>query len=116
MLVVENSADKASLLSRLLGRLSHDVGVVCDGPSAEEARRHRPKVILLDIGLPGMDGYEVARRLRSEEWSRETLTAALSEFGQPEDPHPSRAAGYDDHLVKPVIVDDLKSLLVLRSG
>ena len=79
-----------------------------DGPSAlAEARSFRPEVVLLDIGLPGMDGYEVARALRSEPDGEQALIVAVSGYGQPEDRERSRVAGFDQHLLKPVTPERL---------
>ena len=82
-----------------------------DGPTAiEVARAHRPEVVLLDIGLPGMDGYEVVERLRTEECCKDALIIAVSGYGQEEDRRRSREAGFDHHLVKPVDYDALMTL------
>ena len=74
------------------------------------ARGHRPEVVLLDIGLPGMDGYEVLKRLRAEGCCEGALIIAVSGYGQPEDLRRSREAGFDRHLVKPVDYDALMEL------
>ena len=74
-------------------------------------RAHRPEIVLLDIGLPGMDGYEVARRLRTEECCRSSLIIAVSGYGQPEDLRRSKEAGFDHHLVKPVDYEVLMSVM-----
>lgn len=71
----------------------------------------RPDLIFLDIGLPRMDGYEVARRIRASEWGATTRLVALTGWGQPEDHARSRAAGIDEHLVKPVDFSVLESLV-----
>jgi CheY-like chemotaxis protein/two-component sensor histidine kinase len=110
VLVVDDSVDMARSMARLLKLLGHDVGVAHDGPSAiEEAKAHRPDIILLDIGLPGMDGYQVARRLRDEGFDR-TLIIAVSGYGEGTARTRSLESGFDHHLVKPV---DLHSLLAL---
>jgi CheY-like chemotaxis protein len=75
------------------------------------ARRFAPEVILLDIGLPGMDGYEVASWLRREEWCKAVLIVAVSGYGQDEDLRRSKEAGFDHHLIKPLDHDALLSLL-----
>ena len=69
------------------------------------------EIILLDLGLPGMSGYEVARRLREEQASRHALIIAVSGYGQEEDRHRTQAAGFDHHLVKPISYDELFTLL-----
>ena len=84
-----------------------------DGPSAiEAARDYRPDFVLLDIGLPGMDGYEVARRLREDEWCKDAVIIAISGYGQEEDRRRSKEAGFDHHLVKPI---DHEALVMLLS-
>jgi CheY-like chemotaxis protein len=89
-----------------------DVRIVHDGPAAlEEARCFRPEVVLLDIGLPGLDGYHVAHALRSEEWGRQILLIAVSGYGEDEARRRSRAAGCDHHLVKPVDPAELIDLM-----
>jgi CheY-like chemotaxis protein len=103
-------------LSRLLKLLGHDIRTAYDGPSAiAEALAFRPEYILLDIDLPGMDGYEVAKRLRSE-GLRTTVTIAITGYGQEEDRRRSREAGFDHHLVKPLDFDALVSLIVQPVG
>jgi CheY-like chemotaxis protein len=111
VLVVDDNADNAAGLSRLLKRAGHDVRVADDGRSAlVVARGHRPEVVLLDIGLPGMNGYEVLKRLRAEGCCEGALIIAVSGYGQPEDLRRSREAGFDRHLVKPVDYDALMEL------
>lgn len=75
------------------------------------AGAYRPEVILLDIGLPAIDGYEACRRIRSEAWGRDMLVIALTGWGQAEDRRKSAEAGFDHHLVKPVDVARLEALL-----
>jgi PAS domain S-box-containing protein len=112
VLVVDDNTDNARGLARLLKLLGHDVQVAYDGKAAvEAARAHRPEIVLLDIGLPGMDGYEVVKRLRTGECCRDSLIIAVSGYGQPDDLRRSREAGFDHHLVKPVDFDALLRLL-----
>jgi CheY-like chemotaxis protein len=89
----------------------HEVHVAHDGPAALEAARvHPPELVLLDIGLPGMDGHEVARRLRLN--ARNGLQIiALTGYGREEDRSRSREAGFNDHLVKPIDPEDLRRML-----
>jgi PAS domain S-box-containing protein len=102
ILVVDDNRDTATTCAMLLKSLGHDVATSYDGLDAlEQARTLRPNVLFLDIGLPGMNGYELARTLRDEGFERETLVA-VSGYGQPEDRRRSREAGFDHHLVKPV--------------
>jgi CheY-like chemotaxis protein len=97
---------------RLLKLLGNDVVVAQDGLSAVEmARGFRPEFVLLDIGLPGMDGYEVAAALRQDARLKETIIIGVSGYGQEEDRRRSQAAGFNHHLVKPVDFDKLVSLL-----
>jgi PAS domain S-box-containing protein len=111
VLVVDDNLDAAETLAELLALSGHDVRTAHDGPAAlEAAGRFRPEVVLLDIGLPGMDGCEVARRLRGQEGATRALLAALTGYGQEEDRLRSREAGFDTHLVKPV---DPKALFAL---
>lgn len=113
ILVVDDNVDAASALGRMLARLyGQEVQVAHDGPSAlAAAQGYRPDVILLDIGLPGMDGYEVARRLRGRPEFGGTLIVALTGWGQESDRQRSKEAGFDRHLVKPVEPEDLQKLL-----
>jgi PAS domain S-box-containing protein len=113
ILVVDDNVDGAVSLARLLELLhGHEVQVAHDGPSAlEVADRFRPEVVLLDIGLPGMDGHEVARRLRARPEFGRTPLVALTGWGQESDRRRSREAGFDHHLVKPVDLDALSGLL-----
>jgi CheY-like chemotaxis protein len=111
VLVVDDNTDTARGLARLLRLLGHDVRLAHSGPEGlEAARDFRPGAVLLDIGLPGMDGYEVARRLRQGECP-EVLIIAITGYGQDEDRQRSRAAGIDHHLVKPVDHDALLAVL-----
>ncbi len=83
-----------------------------DGPAAVAvARVYRPEVVLLDIGLPGMDGYEVARALRADPELDQTIVVAMTGYGQPEDLRRSRHAGFNEHLVKPVDPQALERVL-----
>jgi PAS domain S-box-containing protein len=111
-LVVDDSLDAAHSLALLLENLGADVRTATDGPTAlSELEAYRPSVILLDIGMPGMDGLEVARRARQRSDSRDFTVIALSGWGQDEDRHRSRDAGVDYHMVKPVDLDELGRLL-----
>jgi CheY-like chemotaxis protein/anti-sigma regulatory factor (Ser/Thr protein kinase) len=108
VLVVDDYADAAASMAALLRVDGHDVRVVHNGPAAiEAAREFKPDVALLDIGLPGMSGFEVARALRGSPETRECYLVAVSGYGQPEDQRLSGEAGFDRHLVKPV---DLRAL------
>jgi CheY-like chemotaxis protein len=111
VLVVDDNADAARSLSMLLEMNGHEVHTCHDGPSAlRAAEAFGPEVVLLDIGLPGMDGFEVARRLREQTVPQQPLLVALSGYGQAEDQRRSREAGFDHHLVKPADPEVLTAL------
>jgi PAS domain S-box-containing protein len=112
VLVVEDNRDAAETLRVLLGLLGHDVEVVHSGPEGVEAARRRPpEVVLCDIGLPGLDGYGVARALRQEPATAGARLIAVTGYGSDEDRRRSREAGFDLHLTKPVDPADLQPLL-----
>jgi len=112
VLVVDDSRDSANSLARLLTVLGHDVAIAYDGPEAlVKASEKIPEVILLDIGLPGMNGYEVARQLRADKSFAETIVVALTGYGSAGDRVQSQGAGFNAHLVKPVDLDALQQLL-----
>jgi signal transduction histidine kinase/CHASE1-domain containing sensor protein/CheY-like chemotaxis protein len=117
VLVVDDNVDAAMTLSEAVRFDGHDVRVAHDGPSAlQEAAAFSPEVVLLDIGLPGMDGYEVVRRLRELPQTHGALIVALTGFGQDSDRRRAIAAGFDDHLVKPVDLDTVTAVLRRRLG
>ncbi|MBY0527279.1 MAG: PAS domain S-box protein [Gemmataceae bacterium] len=112
VLVVDDKVDAVESLARLLNLIGHETRTAQDGPAAlEQARRFRPDVVLLDIGLPGMDGYEVARRLRQRPETARAQLVAVTGYGQEEDRRLSREAGFDLHLVKPVDLTVLQELI-----
>ena len=112
ILVVEDNHDAAELLADHLGFVGHDVTVTYDGPAAlEAAPRVLPHVVLLDIGLPRMDGYEVARQLRHDPRLRGAVLIAVTGYGQEEDRRRSREAGFAHHLTKPVDPSTLERLI-----
>ena len=112
ILVVDDNVDLTRALTTLLSRFGYEVQAVYDGYAAIEAARiHQPEVVLLDIGLPGMDGYEVARRLRVEEGFRDTTIIAITGYGQEDGYDHSRAEGFNHHLIKPVQIETLVALL-----
>jgi CheY-like chemotaxis protein len=111
VLVVDDNEDAASLLAEVLESNGHHVGTAFDGPSALDAAvALNPEVAVLDIGLPVMDGYELAERLRARQPGLRQLIA-LSGYGQPSDRERSAAAGFAVHIAKPVSVDELLRLL-----
>jgi CheY-like chemotaxis protein len=103
VLVVDDNIDAAYSIAKILQLFGHDVRCEHDGAAAlGAAREYRPDVVVLDIGLPGMDGYEVARRLRSMDELPGPRIVAVTGYGQDEDRRRSREAGFDEHLTKPV--------------
>jgi signal transduction histidine kinase len=111
IVIVEDNADVRELLRLKLRRLGHDVEAVGDGHSAVETIcGSRPDMALVDIGLPGMDGYEVAAQVR-EKLGRDVVLVAVSGFGQPEDKRRALDAGFDEHITKPADVNDIEGLL-----
>jgi CheY-like chemotaxis protein len=105
--------DAAESLALVLRAAGHRVWTAHSGPAALQAAPEvRPEAVVLDIGLPGMDGYEVARRLRGE--ASGPLLVALTGYGQDEDRRRSREAGFHHHLVKPVDPEELERLLAQR--
>lgn len=112
ILVVDDDRDSTVSLSMLLQIMGHEARVAHDGPQAVDLiGEYRPDVVLLDIGLPGMNGYEVARKIRQESWGRQITLIALTGWGQEEDRRQSEEAGFDYHLVKPVEAPALSQLL-----
>ncbi|MBX9583084.1 MAG: response regulator, partial [Gemmataceae bacterium] len=112
VLVVDDNRDAAESLALLLEVLGHPVWAAHDGPAAlAAAREHRPEVVLLDVGMPGMNGYEVAARLRAMPEAAGAAVVAVTGFGQEADRQRSREAGFDHHLVKPVDPETLQELL-----
>jgi signal transduction histidine kinase/ActR/RegA family two-component response regulator len=115
ILVVDDNPDAADSLARLLADDGHEVRVARD---AEEAMREfvsfRPDTVVLDIGLPDVSGYEIARRIRKELWGQAVRLVALTGWGQEEDRRRSREAGFDEHVIKPI--DPAALLTLLRSA
>ncbi len=112
ILVVDDSHDSADSLARVLRRMGHHVETAYDGPSGRDlAQSLVPDLIFLDIGLPGMDGFEVARALRQDPALDATQIVALTGYGTTADRRRSADAGFDDHLVKPVEFDSLRNVL-----
>jgi CheY-like chemotaxis protein len=112
VLVVDDHADTADSTALMLRLHGFAVDCARDGCAALEAvRRDAPDVVLLDIGLPGLDGYEVARRLRREPARKRPLLIAVTGYDQPRDRERSREAGIDLHLAKPVDPDALDAIL-----
>jgi CheY-like chemotaxis protein len=117
IVVVDDHADGADTLAQLLRGLGHDVRVAYNGPNGIAlTQSFDPDLVLLDIGLPGMDGYEVARRLQSEGAADgRAIIVAVSGYGQDVDRNRARQAGFSHHFVKPVEFDTLQKLLTSYS-
>jgi PAS domain S-box-containing protein len=118
VLVVDDNPDATESMAMLLGLWGHDVTTAKDGAAAlAAARREHPQVVLLDIGLPGMDGYEVARRIRADAETKRAVLVAMTGYGQAEDRQRAHATGFALHLVKPVEPEALRRALeVIEHG
>ena len=103
VLVVDDNRDAAESLAMFLELSGHTVQTAYDGEEAlEAAENFRPEVVLLDLGMPKLNGYEVCRRIREREWGEHPLIVAQTGWGQDDDKARTREAGFDGHLVKPV--------------
>ena len=112
VLIVDDDDDSAESLALLVRHLGSEARIAGDGPTAlASVVRHRPHLVLLDLGLPGMGGYEVARRTRALSEGRDALLVAVTGWSQTDAGERGREAGFDHHLVKPLELDDLRRLL-----
>jgi len=112
ILVVDDNVDSADSLAMLLRLMGHHVRTAYDGPGALDAvEERRPDLLLLDIGLPRVDGYQVAAQLRRDEANRHLFLIAMTGYGLEEDRRRSQEAGFNAHLVKPIDLDALTTLL-----
>jgi CheY-like chemotaxis protein len=112
ILVVDDNADALDSLSRLVTLMGNEVRRANDGLEAlEVARTFQPDVVLMDLGMPNLNGYDAARRLRQEPWGRELFLVATTGWGQDEDRRRTAEAGFDRHLVKPIAVASLRDVL-----
>jgi two-component system, sensor histidine kinase len=112
ILVIDDNSLAARTLQIFLADKGHQVELAVTGPQGlEKARQFLPQVVLCDIGLPGLDGYSVARQLRQEQGSNEMFLIAVSGYGQEEDQERAKTAGFDAYLVKPISLKDLERLL-----
>lgn len=117
ILVADDNPDNVDSLALLLQMIGHEVHVAVDGRAAlAAAERFRPDVILLDLGMPELDGYEVCRAIRRMDWGCEVLIIALTGWGQDEDRRRTGSAGFDHHLTKPLHFGELEALLVQRAN
>jgi CheY-like chemotaxis protein len=106
-----DSAESMAMMLRLMG--GNEVRTVHDGVQAvEEAEAFRPDLILLDIGMPRMNGYEAARKIRQQSWGQETVLVALTGWGQEEDRRQAAEAGFNRHFTKPVDPLEIEKLVV----
>ena len=117
IVIADDNRDSADSMAMLLEAGGHEVHVAYDGAEAVAAAdKTRPDVILLDIGMPKMDGFECARAIRSQPWAAGTLLIALTGWGQEEDKRRAVEAGFDRHLTKPVDPVTLEAVLQVASG
>ena len=115
ILVVDDNRDSANSLAALLRMAGHEVDVAHDGEQAiVRAEAFRPSVILMDIGMPNLSGYEATKRIREYEWAKGMFIVALTGWGQSSDREHSRNAGCNAHLVKPVTLEELNAHLADR--
>jgi len=112
ILVVDDNLDSAESMAMMLKLSGHEVATAHDGlEGLKLAQEFQPDVVLLDIGMPKLDGYEAARSIRQQSWGRDMMLVALTGWGQAEDKRRSHEAGFDAHLVKPVDFDALETLV-----
>jgi len=117
ILIVDDNADAVTTFASLLKLMENDVRTAASGPEAIElARQYRPEIVLLDIGLPGMNGYDVAKALRRDLGNGGTLIVAVSGYGAEQDQRRSADAGFDAHFVKPMEISALQEFLASREG
>ena len=113
ILIVDDNVDAATMLSLMLKKMGNETRTAADGPAGvAAAEAFRPEIIIMDIGLPKMNGYEACSHIRKQPWGRDIRIIALTGWGQAEDRQKSRDAGFNAHLVKPVDIEELKALLV----
>ena len=112
VLVVDDNVDAAKSLGMLLELSGQQVSIAHDGHEGiQKAKDFRPELVLLDIGMPGMDGYEVCRRLRQDKATRDSILIAITGWGLEEDRERALQEGFDCHLVKPVELNTLVKML-----
>jgi CheY-like chemotaxis protein len=113
VLIVDDNEDAAETLRLLMKSIGGgDVHTASNGPDAlATAAKLHPDVVLLDLSMPGMDGYELARRMRAEIWGKEALLVALTGCGQDQHRRRSQEAGFDRHMIKPADADALRAVL-----
>ena len=116
ILVVDDNTDGVASLSMLLAMIGHETATAFDGFEAiSVAQKFKPHIVLLDLDLPKLDGYEACRRIRGEEWGKTMMLVAVTGLGGEEDRMKSLEAGFDMHLVKPVSAETLMVVLAAAS-
>jgi len=114
VLLVDDNPDVLESLRRAVSLLGHEVRGARDGQEALEiGRTFQPDIVLMDLGMPNLNGYDAARRLRQEPWGRELLLIAVTGWGQDDDRRRTAEAGFDRHLTKPIATADLQDVLEL---
>ena len=117
ILIADDNRDAADTMGMLLELGGHEVIIAHSGKQALElGRQHRPDVVILDIGMPDINGYDVARTARNEDWGISAYMIALTGWGQAEDKERARMAGFDRHLTKPVDPDLVEEILKEHMG
>jgi CheY-like chemotaxis protein len=112
ILIADDNADSAESMGMLLRLMGNDVRIASDGLEAvEQAAAFQPDIVLMDIGMPRLDGYEAARRIRNQPWSRDTLLVAVTGWGPSDDDEEATAAGFDRHFTKPLDPAELRRLV-----
>ena len=112
ILIADDNADSAESMGMLLRLMGNDVRIASDGLEAvEQAASFQPDIVLMDIGMPRLDGYEAARRIRKQDWSRDTLLVAVTGWGPTDDSDDATAAGFDCHFTKPLDPAELRRLV-----
>jgi len=112
IVVADDNEDSAQSFAMLLSFSGHEVRIAHDGAEAlNTLREFRPDVAFLDIGMPGLTGYEVAQAVRAEPWGRQVTLIAVTGWGQPDDKLRARSAGFDQHLIKPIDPAEVDRLL-----
>jgi CheY-like chemotaxis protein len=113
ILVADDNENAATLLAMLLDAMGNEVRTAHDGQMAFQlAEEFRPDIVILDLGMPKVDGYETARQIRQEPWGKEMILAALTGWGQEEVKRRTKEAGFDHHFVKPVEPEEIQMLLI----
>jgi CheY-like chemotaxis protein len=116
MLVVDDNRDSAESLALLLKLTGHETHTALDGEAAlTAAQETKPDVVLLDIGMPKLNGYDACRKIRSETWGKNMILIAQTGWGQEDDRRRTEEAGFDGHVVKPVDPDDLMKMVARLS-